>query len=117
MPEFSEDISDCIYEGFTVTYASLQIAFYMGFKDVYLLGVDHNYAVELNDKGEIIHKNVKNHFSEGYKLFNIPQTFKSTLGYKKAKEVYDLHNRNVYNASRGGALEIFPRKSFDDFAF
>jgi hypothetical protein len=117
LPNFSEDVSECIYEGFTVTYACLQLAFYMGFKEVYLLGVDHSYAVELNDKGEIIHKDVKNHFSEDYNLFNIPQTFKSTLGYKKAKEVYESHNRNIYNVSRGGALEIFSRKSFDDLHF
>lgn len=89
MPPFSEDITDCVYSGQTVTYVNIQIAAYMGFKEMILLGVDHCYAQkwyipqELRNydwdrnprnyepghewKGEIQRtEGVKNHFCDNY---------------------------------------------------
>ena len=43
-PLFSEDVARVVYGGATVTYACIQIAVYMGFKEIYLLGVDCNYC-------------------------------------------------------------------------
>ena len=39
-PKFSDDLTEGIYSGTTVLYAMFQIAVYMGFKNIYLLGVD-----------------------------------------------------------------------------
>ena len=36
------------------------------------------------------------------------------MAYKKAKEYADKHGIKIYNATRGGALEVFPRVNFDD---
>ena len=35
-------------------------------------------------------------------------------GYKAAKEYVDSHGIEIYNATRGGKLEVFPRVNFDD---
>ena len=34
-------------------------------------------------------------------------------GYQKAKQYADAHGIKIYNATRGGKLEVFPRVDFD----
>lgn len=115
LPKFSTDISKGIYEGYTVTYMCIQIAVYMGFKEIYLLGMDNNYSVTMLPNGEIQkNENIKDHFSLDDKITNIPQIYKSSLAYKKAKEYADKNGIMIYNATRGGALEVFKRVNFDD---
>jgi hypothetical protein len=43
-PRFASDVTRRVWEGATVTNAALQLAFYMGFEKVILIGVDHNFA-------------------------------------------------------------------------
>src|SRR5688572_19058246 len=43
LPRFCHDITTGVHEGWTVTHAALQIAFYMGFKEVVIIGMDHRY--------------------------------------------------------------------------
>lgn len=113
-PLFSDDISKCIYEGMTVSYMCLQIAIYMGFKEIYLLGVDHSYSVTLEPDGSVTQfEGVSDHFSEKDKIDNLPLLYKSTLAYESAKKYADEHNIKIYNATRGGKLEVFERADFD----
>src|SRR3972149_2114108 len=46
-PLFYEDITRGVWQGATVTYIAMQLAYYMGFQKVILVGVDHSYT----DKG------------------------------------------------------------------
>ena len=64
LPKFSDNIAAGEYQGYTVTYMCLQIAAYMGFKEIYLLGVDHSYSISLRVDGTIEHNDVKDHFSD-----------------------------------------------------
>lgn len=117
-PDFSEDISKYIIEGGTVTYMCLQIAVYMGFKEIYLLGVDHNYSVTMDAQGNVKRYNgVKDHFSEDDNLTNIPVLYKSTKAYEKARIYAEAHGVKIYNATRGGKLEVFERVNFDSLDF
>lgn len=118
-PNFSEDISKCIYNSKTVVYTAIQIAVYMGIKEIYLIGVDHHFHTSINDKGElIIDPTAKDYFCEGYNVdkeqLYVPNTDKSTLTYLAAKDYADLHDVKIYNATRGGKLEVFPRVDFDE---
>lgn len=115
-PKFSKDIAkNGVYEGYTVTYMCLQIAVYMGFKEIYLLGMDHRYAVTMNEKGEIEnHKGVQDHFSSKDKIESIPEIFRSTLAYETAKKYADEHGIKILNLTRGGYLEVFARMDFDE---
>jgi hypothetical protein len=114
LPEFSSNVADEIFEGFTVTYMCLQLAAYMGFKEIYLVGVDHNYSIDMNPDGTIKYNNSgKDHFYNDNTLSNIPQTYKSTLAYKAARKYMDEHGIKIYNASRGGKLETFERVNLD----
>jgi hypothetical protein len=121
-PKFSEDIVKGIYWGNTVAYTAIQIAVYMGIKEIYLLGVDHNFSKMVNDKGEIlIDETAKDYFSEKYNTdkedLYIPNVEVSTRAFNAAKKFADLHNIKIYNATRGGKLEVFERVDFDQFIF
>ena len=115
-PNFSDDATIGIYEGFTVTYMALQLAIYMGFKTIYLLGIDHNYSFSLNPDGTVIqNSNIKDHFSGENELTskNAPALYKTTIAYQAAKKYADKHDIKIYNATRGGKLEVFERVDFD----
>jgi hypothetical protein len=46
-PKFGgADITGRMWEGATVTNITLQVAYYLGFKQVILIGVDHNYTTQ-----------------------------------------------------------------------
>lgn len=104
--KFSSDCHRIVYDGFTITYSLIQIACYMGFKEIYLLGADCNY--QEGKKNHFIEHDVKlqstNYIHVQDKLFS---------GYRKVKEYADARGIKVYNATRGGMLEIFPRVDFD----
>lgn len=115
---FSDDISRCIYNSMTGMYTAAQIAAYMGFTKIHLIGVDHHFRISQNNQGEIVVDNsVKDYFTDKYnedkdKLY-IPNTERSTLTYVAMKKQCDARNIHVFNATRGGKLEVFPRIEFD----
>lgn len=115
-PNFSADVSDRVYEGMTVTYALLQIACYMGFKKIYLLGLDHSYSRECLPDGTIkINEGVVNYFQENYaKSDDNPARIQHMdLAYSKARVYGEQNGIEIYNATRGGKLEVFKRVDFD----
>lgn len=116
--KFSDDISSGIYNSSTGMYTAAQLAVYMGFKEIYFIGVDHHFRISQNNAGEIVvDEKAKDYFSDKYnadkdKLY-IPNTEKSTLTYVAMKQHCDKRGVAVYNATRGGKLEVFPRVEFD----
>lgn len=112
---FSNAVNRYIAQGFTVTYASIQLAVYMGFKEIYLLGVDHNYSTFMNADGKVVTDSKVTDYFGGEKFVNdnLPRLDDSTRGYIKAKQYADSVGVKIYNATRGGKLEVFPRVDFD----
>jgi len=41
---FSFDCAEEVFDGSTIAYSVLQLATYMGFKEIYLLGADCDYS-------------------------------------------------------------------------
>ena len=114
-PNFSDNPCVCIFEGWTVSYFNLQLANYMGFKQIYLLGVDHSYARYKSTDASIVVGEGRSYFTEEkYENRNLAETHKSTLGYIKAELFSRYHDFRIYNATRGGKLEAFERVNFDD---
>ncbi len=104
LPNFSIDISQKVYGGATVTYPCIQIAIYLGFKKIYLVGVDCNY-VKNSVNNYFFKSNVednRNHHED-----------RMISSYIAAKKYADEHGIKIYNATRGGALEVFERVDFD----
>lgn len=102
----------------TVTFTCINIAAYMGFKEIYLIGVDHNYRVIINEEGnQIVDENAKDYFCANYDA-DIQDTVvhdmgQNTRAYRNAKAYCDIQGIIIYNATRGGKLEVFPRVDFD----
>lgn len=102
--DFSEDISRVSYGGYTVTYICMQLAVYMGFKEIYLLGTDCSYI-----KGSQNNYFVK----EDKPDYTYHGEDKMLPAYQSAKQYADAHGIKICNATRGGRLEIFERVNFD----
>lgn len=121
LPRFSNDVSKKIFQHGTVTYANIQLAAYMGFKNIYLIGVDHNFGITKKKDGSIdINKELmgKDHFDENYTVKhnkeNPVNLYSMTEAYLSAKKYCDKKGVKIYNATRGGKLEVFPRVNFDE---
>lgn len=116
---FSTDIAHQIDCRGTVTFTCMQIAAYMGFSEIYLIGVDHNYQKTIDINGNVIvDPNAKDYFCDGYdddiKDLVIHDMGNNTRAYMDAKKYCDESNTcNIYNSTRGGKLEIFKRIDFD----
>ena len=109
-PEFSADISKAIFGAATSIYTCLQIAIYMGFKNIYLIGADCEIKGNGHDDCDHFVKGYSEGAQKAYGLKSFDRAFKA---YEAAKEYADANGIHIYNATRGGKLEIFPRVDFD----
>ncbi len=122
LPKYSYDVSKKIIQHGTVVYLNIQLATYMGFKNIYLIGVDNNFGV-IKKKDGSIHFNKeligKDYFDKSYYNTiegkkNVPaNVYEYTEAYLSAKKYCDMIGVNIYNATRGGKLEVFSRVNFD----
>ena len=88
----------------------------MGFSKIYLIGVDHKYSIEVTPDGHIKRNaGVEDYFDKKQNgcFANPPQTYRSTMAYQAARKYADDHGIKIYNATRGGELEVFERVDFD----
>jgi hypothetical protein len=115
-PMFSYNPSAYVYEGHTVTFVSMQLAFFMGFRTVLLVGVDHRYEYQ----GEPNEENVwfgedPNHFDPSYfrgHAWHNPDLERSEAAYMMAREAFDRDGRQIINLTEGSALEVFEKQEF-----
>jgi len=120
MHAFSPNIIEGVFGSRTVTYINIQIAVHLGLNPIYLIGCDHYYKNEENvtEKNRVTeHHGESNHFvpnyrEEGEKVNYAPIDI-MTKGYEKAKKYCDNNNIRIFNATRGGYLEVFERVNFD----
>ncbi len=115
---FSHDVSKEVIEGLTITYTCLQLAAYMGFSEIYLLGIDHNYPIEIDDDGNIVKNDdsVKAYFGDAMVSMsdiNLPKIVEMTRAYISAEKYSRKNGFRIFNATRGGKLEAFERVDFD----
>ena len=94
------------------------MAVYMGFSEIYLIGVDCSYANEIDRNEKRISNETKNYFDESYQNeIRYSNTYKMLQAYNKANEYASKHNIKIFNATRGGKLDIFERVDFDKIKF
>ncbi len=117
-PKFSRNVGGRVWEGATVTYVALQLAFHMGFEEVILIGVDHNF-VSQGDPNQTVTStgDDPNHFSPAYfgKGFKwqLPDLDTSEIAYRMAKSAYEEAGRRILDATLGGKLTVFPKVDYD----
>ncbi len=116
---FSLDCTNQVNMRGTVTIACMQLAMHLGYKHIYLLGIDHNFDKITTETGEvIIDPSVKNYFIEGYDddvinevAHNLGNT---TRAYYDVRRFVDKTDVKIYNASRQTKLDAFERVSFEE---
>lgn len=117
-PKFAADVRGRVWEGATVTYVALQLAFHMGFRQVILIGVDHDFATKGEANKTVVSEGEdRDHFSPAYfgKGFRwqLPDLATSEAAYMMAREAYRRAGREVIDATVGGKLTVFPKAAYD----
>lgn len=106
----NEDMSKYISMTDNVTGICLQLAFYMGFSEIYLLGNDFNYPKTGKDSA-----NSEQNYFKGMKgKTKVDFNFEAnSTSFKTLRSYAENHGIKIFNATRGGHLEIFERVDFD----
>jgi len=120
VPRFSVDASRNVYCGQSVTIVNLQLAYFLGFETVYLVGMDFSYAVPDSTKveGHVFESTEDdvNHFHPDYfgkgKKWHDPKLENVLKSYKLCKLMYELDGRKIVNATVGGNLHEFERADY-----
>lgn len=123
---FSNDITEGVIQPHTVTITMLQIAAFMGFQEIYLVGCDTKYKVPDSAKQEdedglaltSTRDDDPNHFDPTYfgkgRKWHKPNTNLMVEHYKIARQALENAGVKVFNATVGGELEVFDRVDFGD---
>ena len=117
--KFSTDAAKGIYPGGSITTEMLQMAYYMGFTEIYMIGVDFSYAFNspLND-ASYSYQGEQNYFIKDYlkpgEIAAIPNVQANLLAFHAVKNAIEENGRIIGNATRGGKLEVFQRYNLDE---
>ena len=116
--KFATDARERIWEGGTVTYTSLQVAYFLGFKEVILVGVDHNYVTQgkpnatVTSQGDDPNHFDPQYFGKGFR-WQLPDLVQWENAYRLARRTYEADGRRVLDATVGGKLTVFPKVDYN----
>lgn len=116
-PSFSRDVRGRVWEGATVTYVTIQLAFHMGFDELILIGVDHNYSsvgkpnTTVTSEGDDPNHFSANYFGKGFR-WQLPDLETSEIGYRLARQAIENSGRKIVDATVGGKLQIFEKVDY-----
>jgi len=118
LPCFNGNAAGRLWEGATVTYVAMQLAFHLGFKQAILIGVDHSFATQGKPNSTVVSSgDDPNHFNPGYfgKGFRwqLPDLETSEIAYTMAREAYKKAGREIIDATVGGKLTVFPKADYE----
>jgi hypothetical protein len=120
LTRFARDCSVSIYQGYTVTFVALQLAYHMGFSEVALVGCDHSFSQKgpanlavVSGERDADHFD-PNYFAGGVK-WQLPDLAQSEASYLMAREVFEASGRRIVNCTDGGNLEVYVRQRLEDF--
>ncbi len=107
--KFETELSNGIIpSGWTVSYIAIQLAVYMGFDEVYLLGMDNSNWIKHCSDDYWSENPITNEASEEL------VTLVCRNAYKRVKAASAEYGFKIYNATRGGYLEEFVRVNFNE---
>ncbi|MDR1687129.1 MAG: DUF115 domain-containing protein [Clostridiales bacterium] len=124
--EISENLEYAVNDYFTVMIILIQFAIYMGFSEIFLLGVDNTqppsvHATDFMDahahfyeeEADVLKKrrDIMGHLAieNDYKIYQSH----CNDGYRRARNYAEKHGIKIQNATHGGALEVFERIDLD----
>ena len=95
--KFSDDAFKVVYAGHSITYSAIQLAVYMGFTEIVLLGVDCDYSQKVN------------HIKAYSVQDDMNAAFLMRESYKVAESFTKTHGIRILNATRNAKLDVFDR--------
>ena len=125
-PYFSRNVFRGMDSGDTVVYMQMQLAYYMGIREVYLMGIDFHFAIPsqvattgiktqahgLVSTGEV------NHFHPEYRkpgeVWGIPRLDRQYRAFLRARLEFEQAGGRILNASRQTRLDAFQTCSLDE---
>ncbi len=126
---FSTDPTRGLYMGHTVGVTAIELAFFMGFDPIYLIGTDCSYKVldTVAQSGNPEHRGSltlvssqdddPNHFDSRYfgkgRVWSDPDVAGMMAGFAECGRGIRAQGRRIYNATVGGQLEVLERTPFD----
>ncbi len=116
---FAENPVNGLWGGHSVTNICIQLANFMGFSTIILIGKDHNYE-QKGTPGKIIVSDgtEKNHFINNYykkgMIWRIPDYKGEELGYTMARRAIESDGRKILDATVNGKLEVFDKVNYKD---
>jgi hypothetical protein len=113
---FSRDLTQGLREGGTVTHAALQVAWWMGFAEVVIIGMDHRFSFTgPPHEANLLAGPDPNHFSPDYfagQTWNNPDLALSEASYAEARRIFEADGRRIIDATTGGDCQVFEKADF-----
>lgn len=116
---FARDARGRLWEGATVTYVALQLAYHLGFQQVILIGVDHNFSTQGKPNTTVVSQGADldhfhpSYFGKGFR-WQLPDLETSEQAYARARQAYEDAGRQVLDATVGGKLTVFPKVGYQE---
>lgn len=104
----------------SVPVMALLIAIYMGFRSIYLLGCDHDWILHFgnsthfyNEHEHALNRNSYNEWA-GSDFGSECRAYVNLWDqYKEIRGIVKLLSIEIYNATEGGVLDVFPRSAYE----
>ncbi|MEX2144232.1 MAG: 6-hydroxymethylpterin diphosphokinase MptE-like protein [Anaerolineales bacterium] len=115
---FASHAGGRLWEGATVTYIALQLAYHLGFDPVILIGVDHNFTSKGKPNTTVVSQGEdpdhfdKRYFGAGFH-WQLPDLEQSERAYRMARQAFEADGRQVLDATIGGQLAVFPKVDYN----
>ena len=110
---------DCrvVLSGGSVTYVLIQLAWMMGFREIFLIGCDHEYhGFAGKTAGKLTRASGEyqdDYFDKNYirpgEILTVGSLDRAEKGYLVARDYIEKHGGHIYNATRGGRLDALER--------
>ena len=116
---FESDLAKPFVFGGTVTFVTLQLAYFMGFKEVILVGLDHRYNEKgiPNEKETRSYEKDASHFHPDYfpkgSQWQLPDLLRSEIDFSLARAFYENNNRRIIDATIGGNCQVFEKTPYE----
>jgi hypothetical protein len=115
---FVDDVTKPIVTGGTVTFVALQIAYYMGFEKIFLIGLDHNYVERGEPSKTVVRQESRDdshfhpdYFPKGFR-WQLPDLLRSEIDFKLALSNYERQGREIFDATIGGKCTVFKKVEY-----
>lgn len=124
-PDFSYNMMNGICHGHSIVCSQIQMAYYMGISEIYLIGVDFSFEINVESAGKIFdnidyyeYDGSSNHFHPDYRskgeLWAHPNLEAQYAFFDNVRKNVITDTFRIYNASRKTELDVFEMKDFDE---